>query len=139
MRIIFIVLISLSLTACISQDQADIKMANGCAAGINALISPEGKEVATIKVQRYANEQAEGGLHRRVTIEAIEKDGWLELDKEYSCLFMQQCGPFKSSHRALLVQVNIDDEIIGKKDGKIMGSYEDFSNLSSAVADGLRQ
>ncbi len=92
MRLILAVFLSLLLTGCITQEQADVKMAQGCAAGINALIEDEGKEVATIKVERYANENSEGGLHRRVSIEAIEKDGWLELDKEYSCLFMQEWG-----------------------------------------------
>ena len=33
MRLVFIILLSLSLTACVSQDQADVRMAKGCAAG----------------------------------------------------------------------------------------------------------
>jgi hypothetical protein len=132
-------LLSLLLVGCVTQDQADVKMANGCIAGVNALISSNGKKIDTIKAQRYANETSSDGAFRRVTIEAVEKDGWLELDKQYSCLFEQQWGPFKMSHSALLMQVSIDDEIIGKKDSKILGSIEDFSKLSAAVADALRQ
>lgn len=139
MRYFLIMLLSFFLTACVTQDQADIKMAKGCAAGVNTLIADEGKEIGKIKVQRYANEQAEGGLHRRITLEAIEKNGWLELDKEYSCLFMQDWGLFKSSHEALLVQVKIGDQIYGKKDGTILGSFEDFLKLTKVVNAAMGQ
>ena len=132
MRLFIITLLSLSLTACVTQDQADVKMAKGCVAGINALLD-NAKEIKEVKIQRYASEQAEGGLHRRITIEGIEKDGWLELDKKYSCLFAQEWGLFKSSHTALLVQMQIDDEIYGKKNGVILGKLEDFLKLIDVV------
>ena len=128
---------ALGLSACVTQDQADVKMAKGCAAGVGSLIKP--REIQEIKVQRYANEQAEGGLHRRITLEAIEKDGWVELDKEYSCLFMQQWGLFKSSHEALLVQVKFDDEIVGKKDGVLTGDFDDFLSLTRVVDAAMGQ
>lgn len=133
MRLFIIILLSLSLSACVKQEDADIKMAKGCEAGINALLADQNKQIKEIKVQRYANEEAEGGLHRRITIEAIEKDGWLELEKQYSCLFMQEWGFFKSSHNALLVQIQMGDEIYGKKDGKILGNLQDFLNLTGVV------
>ena len=75
MRLLTIVTASLLLTACVTQDQADVKMAKGCAAGINALLEEQGKEVSNIKTKNFSQDQAEGGLHRRVTFEAIEKDG----------------------------------------------------------------
>lgn len=136
-KFILVAVSSLALSACVSQDQADIKMAKGCSAGVEALIKP--KSIKEVKAQRYANEQVEGGLHRRVTLEVVESDGWLELDKEYSCLFMQQWGFFKSSHMALLVQVKIDDSLYGKKDGMITGSYEDFMELTRVVDSAMGQ
>lgn len=139
MRFLTIILASILLSGCITQDQADVKMAKGCAAGINALLADDGKEISEIKVKRYASEQAEGGLHRRITFEAIEKDGWLELDKEYSCLFMQEWGLFKRSQRAMLVQIKIDDNLYGKKDGTILGSFEDFLKLAKVVDGAMAQ
>lgn len=136
-KFMLIAISSLALTGCVSQDQADVKMSKGCAAGVEALITP--KSIKTVKAQRYANEQVEGGLHRRVTLEVVESDGWLELDKEYSCLFMQQWGILKTSHQALLVQVKIDDSVYGKKDGIITGSYEDFLNLTRVVDSAMGQ
>ncbi|HRW30589.1 MAG TPA: hypothetical protein P5227_11370 [Emcibacteraceae bacterium] len=139
MRFLLVALLSLGLTACVSQDQADEKMAKGCEAAVNILLKDEGKQLSEIKVKRYADEQAEGGLHRRITLMGIEKDGWLELDKSYSCLFAQDWGLFKSSHEALLVQVQIDDQLYGKKDGAIQGTLEDLIKLPDAVHKAMGQ
>lgn len=139
MRHLSVILLSLFLSGCVTQDQADVKIAKGCAAGINALLENQGKEILEIKSKNYSSEDAEGGLHRRVTFKAIEKDGWLELDKEYSCLFMQEWGLFKSYHRALIVQVKIDDKILGKQDGKIIGSWEDFTKIVGNVEGAMAQ
>jgi len=139
MRYLLVVLLSLLLMGCINQNQADVKMAKGCAAGVNALLEESGKVISEIKVQRYADEQAEGGLHRRITLEGVEKEGWLELDKSYSCLFMQEWGLFKSSHHALMVQVKIEDRIYGKKDGTILGSFDDLINITRAVDAAMGQ
>ena len=139
MRILPIIFVSFLLTGCVTQDQMDIKMAKGCSAGVNALLAKEGKEIGEIKTKRYANENAEGGLHRRITLEGIEKDGWVELDKSYSCLFMQEWGMFKSSHRALMVQIKIDEELYGKRDGQILGDFQDFLELTKVVDGAMAQ
>lgn len=135
--IIPLCLLTFALTGCLSQDQADIKMSKGCEAGINALISPV--QIGEIKSQNYSNEQVNGGLHRRVTIEAIEKDGWLELDKKYSCLFMQKWGIFNSSHKALLAQITIEDETIGNIDGHVVGGFDDFLKITRVVDQAMGQ
>ncbi len=140
MKKILILILPLFLTACISQSQADVKMAKGCESGVNAILTDNNRQIQEIKVTRYADEDFDGGKHRRITFEAIEKDGWLELDKEYSCLFMQQWGIFNSSHRAMLVQVKMDEEIIGKdSDGKIQGELQNFLNLTNSVSATMGQ
>jgi len=127
----------LVLTGCVTQDQADEKMSKGCIAGVESLIEP--KNLGEIKSMQYADEMTEGGMHRRVTITAVEKDGWVELEKEYTCLFMQEWGIFSSDHRALLVQIEIDEELYGKKDGKIIGDFDDFLALSRSVDAAMGQ
>lgn len=136
-NIFYLILVSLGLTGCISQDQADVKMSKGCEAGINSLISP--LKIENIKSKNYSDEQINGGLHRRINIKAVEKDGWLELDKEYSCLFMQEWGIFKSSHKALLVQVTIDGETIGNIDGHITGGFDNFIKLTRVTDEAMGQ
>ncbi len=128
---------TLALAGCVSQDQADAKMAKGCAAGVATLIAP--KEIKEVKSQNYSFEENAEGQHRRVTLNMVEKDGWMEVDKEYSCLFAQQWGFFKSSHRALLVQVKIDDAVYGKKDGTILGGFDDFLKLTETVDGAMAQ
>ena len=119
---------TLALGACVNQQQADAKMGEGCKAAVSAMIEP--KKLLDTKSLNYADEQTEGSLYRRVTLRAIEKDGWIEVEKEYKCLFAQQWGLFKSSHTALLEQLSVGDKFYGKKDGKIIGSMEDFMKLT---------
>lgn len=52
---------------------------------------------------------------------------------------MQQWGAFKSTHEALLVQVKIDDEVYGKKDGVITGDFDDFLKLTRVVDAAMGQ
>lgn len=136
-KIALIAISTLALTACVTQQQADEKMAKGCEAGVTALINP--KEIKEVKTKNYSDEVVEGEPHRRVTLGVVEKDGWVELDKEYSCLFAQDWGVFKSSHKALLVQTKIDDSIYGKVDGQITGSIDDFVKLTETVDAAMGQ
>lgn len=122
----------LLLAGCVSQDQADDKMARGCRAGIDSLLGSE--KIDQVKSINHSFESNLEGQHRRVTLNTRTKDGWLELDKSFSCLFAQQWGLFKSSHAALLVQVKFPDgRIVGKEDGLIIGELQDFMKLSDTV------
>lgn len=137
-RFLALSLLALTISACVPQEQADAKMAKGCAAGVNALIQP--KQILTVKNIQYGYDDiGSEGKHRRITIEGVEQDGWLELDKEYTCIFAEQWGFFKSSHAALLTMVKIDDEIYGKKDGKVIGDLDDFLKLTDTVDAAMGQ
>ena len=122
---------ALSLTGCIGQEIADEKMAKGCVAGINSLINP--KKISNVENMTFQNVQESDVAHRAVNITAIEKDGWLEEEKQYKCLFLEQWGPFQTTHTALLIQVHINDEIYGKVDGEVRGDVRDFIALTSTV------
>ena len=125
-------LIATMLSGCVDQVTADQKMAKGCKAGIESMIEP--REIMEIQNTRYDYEDVKGeGLHRVIIIEAVEKDGWLELEKEYRCLFAEQWGLLRATHNAALIQLNIDGDIIGKKNGKIHGSLDDFMTLTEKV------
>ena len=122
---------ALALSGCVTQQQADAKMGKGCEAAVGAMIAP--KTILNVKATTYADEQTEASLYRRVNITATEKDGWVEVEKKYSCLFSQDWGLAKMSHAALLEQLVIGDTILGKKDGKIEGSMDDFMKLTGAA------
>lgn len=128
---------ALALAGCVSQEQADAKMGKGCQSAVEAMIAP--KTLTTVKSVRFANDQTEGSLYRHVTVQAVEKDGWLELDKEYECLFAQEWGFLKGSHTALLERVKFGDTVIGKVDGKIVGSLDDFMKLTTSAETAMGQ
>ena len=132
LTILAMTIMTVMLSGCVDQVTADQKMSKGCKAGIEAMIEP--KEIMEIQSTRYDHEDIEGeGLHRVVIIEAVEKDGWLELEKEYRCLFAEQWGILRATHTAALIQLNIDGDIIGKKNGEIHGSLDDFMTLTEKV------
>jgi hypothetical protein len=128
---------ALALSGCVSQDQADAKMAKGCAAGIGSLIAP--KEIKEVKSQNFSAEENAEGMHRRVTLDILQKDGWVETDKSYSCLFAQEWGFLNMNHRALVVQIKIDDTVYGKKDGEILGGFQDFLKLTEVMDAAMAQ
>ena len=127
----------LLLSGCVSQDQADAKLARGCEAGIQALIRPV--MIKEVKSKNFSFEENAEGQHRAVKIDTITKDGWLELEKSYICVFAQQWGLFKSSHGAILMQIRMPDgKIIGKKDNKIVGNMDQFLKLTETVQASMK-
>lgn len=130
--------LALPLTACVPQQQADLNMKRGCEAALNALIQP--KEITQIKAARYSYTYPKGeGKHRLVSMDIVEKDGWIELDKTCSCTFLEQWGLFKTSHEALILQVDIDGEVTGKVEGHIRGGFDEFLNLTKTVNRAMGQ
>jgi hypothetical protein len=127
----------LPLSACVTQQQADAKMGKGCEAALAVVMGD--KQIVKVKATNYSDEETEGSLYRRITIDLVEKDGWAELDKQYSCLFAQEWAMFRMTHNALLEQVVMGDKIMGKKDGQILGNIDEFMNLVSKVDTAMTQ
>lgn len=128
----------LLLTGCVSQEQVDAKITRGCEAGVNSLLGSA--KILKVNTKNYSFEENSEGQHRRVTLETVTKDGWLEVNKTYSCLFAQQWGFFKTSHAAILVQIKMPDgKIIGKKGSVIQGSIDDFMKLTDTVQEAMGQ
>lgn len=121
----------LGLTACVSQEQADEKMAKGCEAAVAAMIAP--RTIKTVKSTATEAEKTMGSVYRRVKVTYVENDDFAEKEKQGSCLFSEQWGLFKSSHAALLEQVVYNDQLIGKKDGIIHGDMNAFMKLNESV------
>ncbi len=128
----------LPLIACTSQEQADAKMVKGCKAAVSSLISP--KEIIEVKKEEFSFEKTQDdGKLRSIALTIFEKDGWIEIDKTYSCLFLEQWGFMKTSHKALIIQVDIDGEITGKVDGRIQGGFDEFLKLTETIDKAMGQ
>lgn len=127
----------LILSGCISREQADEKMAKGCVAGISYLVQP--RQVLEVKDLEFSKETADGVGFRKTSITVLEKDGWAELDKQYSCVFQEDWSFMKMAHKAMLTRINIDGQIYGRKDGEITGSFDDFLNLTNVVEGAMSE
>lgn len=128
----------LMLNACVDQATADEKMAKGCVAAVNALL--DDSKVIDVSETLSVTEDFQGeGLHRRITMTVVEKDGWLELENKYSCVFLEQWGPLRMSHGAILVQVDVNGDIYGKNNGSIVGDWDDFLAITRVVDAAMGQ
>lgn len=125
-----LILSSLALSACIDREQSDRRLALGCAAGAETFIA-EGFEVKEIKDQKFRNDPALGEGYREVTLTVVETDGWHEGEETYQCIFAEESG--LTGYRASLYQLRFRDEVYGKEGDKILGTLNDWLNLSDAV------
>lgn len=128
---------ALTLSACVSQQQADEKMFKGCEAAVGAMIAPT--TIKAVQSKAGSDEKTMGSIYRRIKITYIEEGDFAEMPKEGSCLFSQQWGMFKSTHAALLEQVVYNDQLIGKKDGVIEGDMNAFLKLNEHVDTAMGQ
>lgn len=130
-RVLIACLILPLLTACVTREQADAKLANGCKAGVETLL----EEGQTIDKATPAFDSPEPGL-RHVILTAYLKDD-PETPYKYECVFEETFGPMNSSHNAMISRVQAGDKILGKAGDQIEGDAEDFIKLDNAVAKGM--
>lgn len=135
---LFLLGVVLALSGCISRAEADARLAIGCAAGVE-LFLPEGFEIKQIKDQIFRDDPEFGSGYREVRLFAVQSDGWYDDEKEFRCIFAEDMAPFGLSHTATIYQLQIDDEIYGKKDGKILGSFEDHLRLTETVEQNMNR
>ena len=131
--ILFICMISLS--SCVSREQADAKLARACLAGVKALL-PKNKDIGEITGTKFTP-SPEGPDFRHVTVNVKEKDGWLENDVDYECTFQEQYGVFRLTYTAMIYQLKFGDKIIGKAGNEIVGSFDEFTKLTDAIRESL--
>lgn len=122
----------LSLNACVSREQADAKLAEGCKAGISVLL-PEDQEINEI-VRTEFTPATEGPNHRHVTIITTLENDWLEEEYEYTCVFEESFGLFNANHTGAIVKLDTNDgRVFGKAGAKILGDAQDWIKITNAV------
>ncbi len=125
------------LTGCFNQQEANAKMAKGCEAGAKVLA----KETLATKKASFGVADEHGPTYRMVTIDALRNKGeWSEEEVQYSCVFNESWVFFGSSHKAVLIKINVNGRTMGRnKDGKIEGELSDFMALTDAVDGAMDQ
>ena len=128
---------TIALSGCVTQEQADAKMIQGCEAAVAAMIEPT--TIKEVKASTAAPEKTMGSVYRRVKVSYTDQGDFAETVKEGSCLFSEQWGMFKSTHASMLEQVVYNDQLIGKKDGNIEGDMNAFMKLNEKVDAAMAQ
>lgn len=126
---------SLLLTACVSREQADAKLAKGCEAGVNVIL-PEGRKITRIAKTDFTP-ATEGPGMRHVKLTAVETDGFLEVENMYDCVFEEGFGFLNTTHTAAVYQVRAGDIMIGKSGNEIVGDAQQFLKLNDAMRDAM--
>lgn len=128
----------LILTGCVSRNQADERLARGCAAGIELFLE-DGFTIKEIKKKSFKDNPDLGKGYRQVTLKAVETDNWLDVDKEYRCIFVESFGLLNTSHKATIYQIKVNDQTYGKEGDKILGTFEDHLRLTEVVEQTMNQ
>ncbi|MCB1783682.1 MAG: hypothetical protein KDI13_06760 [Alphaproteobacteria bacterium] len=137
-RTLLTLLCLIPLTACVTREQADEKLANGCAAGVELFLS-EGFHIKSIKKKLFKNDPDLGAGFRDVTLYAVESDSWLDVDKEYKCIFAESFGFLSANYTASIYQIKVNEQTYGKEGNKILGTFEDHLKLTQTVDEALNK
>ncbi len=129
---------ALVLSGCVTREQADERIAKGCAAGVELFLA-EGFKIKEIKGKTYSDSAEFGKGYRSVTLQAVESDGWLDVDKQYSCVFAEDFGLFNTGHRATIYQLKVNDQVYGNENGQIKGDFKDHLKLTETVEQAMNR
>ena len=132
----FLISLMFLLSSCVSREQADVRLARGCAAGAEVFLE-EGLKIKTINSKTFGDNIALGKNYREVRLEVIETDDWYEADKTYKCIFVEYFAPFNLKHTATIYQLIMNGETYGKKGNEILGSFQDHLKLTEAVEQAM--
>ncbi len=128
----------LVLTGCVTREQADARIARGCAAGVEVFLD-EGFKIKEIKDKFFKDSVEFGHGYRHVILRAVESDDWLDVDKEYECVFAEGFGFLNNSHTATIYQLNVNGQTYGNKGGKLLGSFQDHLKLTEIVEQAMNR
>ncbi len=126
----------LALSACVTREQADAKLSEGCQAGITVLL-PEDQKIDKVVRSEYTP-ATEGAGFRHVTIVATLENDWLEEEHEYQCVFDENFGLFKSNHTAAIMKLDTGDgRVFGQAGARILGDAQDWIKITNAVREAM--
>ncbi len=126
----------LTLTSCVSREQADKRLENGCAAGAE-LFFEEGHKVKEIKDSQFRDDPKLGSGYREIRLTIVDSDGWYDADKEIKCIFVENFNFVQ--HTATIYQLKMDERTWGKEGNEILGTMEEHLKLTETVEQGMNR
>lgn len=127
-----LIVAALGLSACVDRQQADAKLVKACIAAVEAFF-PEGDTIQGVTSRQTRDHPTMGYGHREVALEVSVSDGFHARDETHACIFLEEFGFAKMSHRASIYQLNYEGQIIGQENYQIRGDVEDMAKLTNAV------
>ncbi|MGQ0527177.1 MAG: hypothetical protein ACT4OY_03990 [Alphaproteobacteria bacterium] len=131
-KIFLFLLCGIFLAGCISREDADAKLARGCAAGAQILMT-DGFTIKETKGQTFRESPEFGKGYREVNLSILESDEWTNNDKDIICVFSEEFGFFGMAYTAAIYQIQKDGQIYGRSGDQILGTMEDHLKLMEAV------
>lgn len=135
MRVLFsltLCVFLLPLTGCVDRQTADKKLVVGCKAAISAFL-PEGSSIESVDRETFKDLKSQGPGYRQVSLDIKAYDGFFSNEQSHSCIFLEQFSFGKLAHNASIYQLDSNGRIIGYKDGKIIGGFDENQKLTAAV------
>ena len=126
----------LALTSCMSREQADMRLQNGCAAGAEAFME-EGHKIKEVKDHIFRDSPDLGSGYREVRLTVVDSDGWYDADKEIRCIFAENFNFM--GHTATIYQLKMDEKTWGMEGKEILGSMEEHLKLTEIVEQGMNR
>lgn len=120
------------VSGCVSREQADAKLQKGCMAAASVFMD-EGFSVKNVTNSTFTDNTTLGHGYRNVKLEVVESDGWYDNETEYSCIFLEEMGPFGMSHRATFYQLKMNGDTYGQEGNQIIGTLEDHQKLTDVI------
>jgi hypothetical protein len=127
----------LVLTACVDRETADVRLAKGCAAGAESLMSGDFK-IKEIRDRKFRESPEFGTDYREVTLSVTESDGWSNNDKDIVCVFSEKFGFLGTGYVATIYQLRKDSQVYGQEGDRVIGTMEDHLKLNQAVEAGMQ-
>ena len=71
---------------------------------------------------------------RRVVMDVVVDENYLEIDKTFSCNFFENRGLMGMNYSANLAQIDMGDgDVYGRKDDQILGGMNKWLNITKEV------
>ena len=92
------------LTGCVSREQANDKLGKACEVAASIFLE-DGFTIKTVKRVTSKPSKEYGDSYRDVTVFVTESDSWIDIEKEYECVFAEEFGMFNTSFDADLYRI----------------------------------
>lgn len=135
-KILFLLLMILPLSACVSHEDTDARLAKGCEAATNLLLK-DGFKIKEVKDSTFKTSSEFGSGFREVTLTAVESDSWIDYDREYKCIFAEEIGPLGLTYSADFYQITVNGETFGESGTELLGDADTLTKITAAAQAGI--